>query len=170
MIRSHKSVWVTTLLLTLSFIITLLLPGQANAKNTGNQNPQLQQQELEGYYFAAARNGNLDVMTAFLDAGIPVDHRNVQSYTPLMIAAYNGQLAMVDLLLSRGANACLQDKRGNTALMGAIFKVELSIAKRLINTDCDHKITNQQGENALSFADLYQRQEISELLHSPASH
>ncbi|CAA0090767.1 Phosphocholine transferase AnkX [BD1-7 clade bacterium] len=165
MIRSHKSVWVTTLLLTLSFIITLLLPGQANANNTGN----LQQQELEGYYFAAARNGNLDVMTAFLDAGIPVDLRNVQSYTPLMIAAYNGQPAMVNLLLSRGANACLQDKRGNTALMGAIFKVELTIAKRLINTDCDHELTNRQGEDALSFADLYQRQEISELLRSPTT-
>ncbi|PMO98175.1 ankyrin repeat domain-containing protein, partial [Vibrio splendidus] len=86
-------------------------------------------QSLVGLFFDAARLGNNEVVDAFVSQGFPVDQRNNQSYTALMVAAYQGNRETVGLLLDSGANACLQDKRGNTALMGALIKREISIAK-----------------------------------------
>ena len=104
------------------------------------------------YFFAAARTGDITVLEHFLDAGFPIDQRNSQTYTALMVAAYNGQEAATDLLLEHGANACLQDKRGNTAMMGAVIKAEFNIVKRLYAKECDASLTNNAGMTLTEFA------------------
>ncbi|WP_029835172.1 ankyrin repeat domain-containing protein, partial [Vibrio parahaemolyticus] len=77
-----------------------------------------QYQSLVELFFDAARIGNNEVVETFVSQGFPIDQRNNESYTALMVAAYQGNKDTVRLLLDSGANACLQDKRGNTALMG----------------------------------------------------
>lgn len=111
-----------------------------------------QVQLLVDYFFAAARTGDITVLEHFLDAGFPIDQRNSQTYTALMVAAYNGQEAATDLLLEHGANACLQDKRGNTAMMGAVIKAEFTIVKRLYAKECDANLTNNAGMILTEFA------------------
>lgn len=111
-----------------------------------------QVQLLVDYFFAAARTGDITVLEHFLDAGFPIDQRNSQTYTALMVAAYNGQEAATDLLLEHGANACLQDKRGNTAMMGAVIKAEFNIVKRLYAKECDASLTNNAGMTLTEFA------------------
>ena len=111
-----------------------------------------QVQLLVDYFFAAARTGDITVLEHFLDAGFPIDQRNSQTYTALMVAAYNGQEAATDLLLEHGANACLQDKRGNTAMMGAVIKAEFTIVKRLYAKECDASLTNNAGMTLTEFA------------------
>ncbi|MGI2092285.1 ankyrin repeat domain-containing protein [Shewanella oncorhynchi] len=111
-----------------------------------------QVQLLVDYFFAAARTGDITVLEHFLDAGFPIDQRNSQTYTALMVAAYNGQEAVTDLLLEHGANACLQDKRGNTAMMGAVIKAEFTIVKRLYAKECDASLTNNAGMTLTEFA------------------
>lgn len=111
-----------------------------------------QVQLLVDYFFAAARTGDITVLEHFLDAGFPIDQRNSQTYTALMVAAYNGQEAATDLLLEHGANACLQDKRGNTAMMGAVIKAEFTIVKRLYAKECDANLTNNAGMTLTEFA------------------
>ncbi|MCU7962994.1 ankyrin repeat domain-containing protein [Shewanella sp. SM20] len=111
-----------------------------------------QVQLLVDYFFAAARTGDITVLEHFLDAGFPIDQRNSQTYTALMVAAYNGQEAATDLLLEHGANACLQDKRGNTAMMGAVIKAEFTIVKRLYAKECDVNLTNNAGMTLTEFA------------------
>ncbi|MCT7944310.1 ankyrin repeat domain-containing protein [Shewanella septentrionalis] len=111
-----------------------------------------QVQLLVDYFFAAARTGDITVLEHFLDAGFPIDQRNSQTYTALMMAAYNGQEAATDLLLEHGANACLQDKRGNTAMMGAVIKAEFTIVKRLYAKECDANLTNNAGMTLTEFA------------------
>lgn len=111
-----------------------------------------QVQLLVDYFFAAARTGDITVLEHFLDAGFPIDQRNSQTYTALMVAAYNGQEAATDLLLEHGANACLQDKRGNTAIMGAVIKAEFNIVKRLYAKECDANLTNNAGMTLVEFA------------------
>jgi len=118
--------------------------------NHSHDNEQIR--ELMDYFFAAARTGENEVLTHFIDAGFPVDQRNEQSYTALMIAAYNGQERATLSLLARGANACLQDKRGNSAIMGALIKGEWSIMKHLYNQDCDPNLTNGSGMTLEDFA------------------
>ncbi|MBY7729119.1 ankyrin repeat domain-containing protein [Vibrio splendidus] len=112
-------------------------------------------QSLVGLFFDAARIGNNEVVDAFVSQGFPVDQRNNQSYTALMVAAYQGNRETVGLLLDSGANACLQDKRGNTALMGALIKREISIAKDLYQAECSPELRNKAGLNLKEFAEIY---------------
>ncbi|MCZ8488973.1 ankyrin repeat domain-containing protein [Vibrio lentus] len=113
-------------------------------------------QSLVGLFFDAARIGNNEVIDAFVSQGFPIDQRNNQSYTALMVAAYQGNRETVGLLLDSGANACLQDKRGNTALMGALIKREISIAKDLYQAECSPELRNKAGLNLKEeFAEIY---------------
>ncbi|MFH0273774.1 ankyrin repeat domain-containing protein [Vibrio jasicida] len=112
-------------------------------------------QSLVELFFDAARIGNNEVVDTFVSQGFPIDQRNNQSYTALMVAAYQGHRETVRLLLDSGANACLQDKRGNTALMGALIKREISIAKDLYQADCSPELRNKAGLNLKEFAEIY---------------
>ncbi|WP_104026824.1 ankyrin repeat domain-containing protein [Vibrio jasicida] len=112
-------------------------------------------QSLVELFFDAARIGNNEVVDTFVSQGFPIDQRNTQSYTALMVAAYQGNRETVRLLLDSGANACLQDKRGNTALMGALIKREIGIAKDLYQADCSPELRNKAGLNLKEFAEIY---------------
>ena len=111
-----------------------------------------QQQEVIDIFFAAARTGNSEVINEFLKHGFPVDVRNKDGYTPLMMASYYGHQDIVTSLLKKGADRCLRDNKGNTALMGAIFKLEWSIAKQLKNVDCDVNAKKTGQKTVAEFA------------------
>lgn len=130
-------------------------------------NPDSDIQQLQRYFFAAARTGELAVLKEFLTAGYPVNERNAQSYTALMIAAYAGRASAVEVLLQAGADACLRDKRGHTALMGAMIKAEWTIARTLYNIDCDKEntakatdvVTDKSQMTAAQFAEVFGQSE-----------
>ncbi|BGP17460.1 hypothetical protein JCM10213_003257 [Rhodosporidiobolus nylandii] len=84
-------------------------------------------------FFAAARQGLVDVLRAPLEAGLPVDLTNENGDTLLMLAAYHGNLEAVELLLKHGANPNSLNDRGQSPLAGAIFKSSDSIAQALLN-------------------------------------
>ncbi len=109
--------------------------------------------QLTAYFFSAAKTGEVEVLTEFLNNGFPVDQRNGQSYTALMMATYYGHKNAVETLLDSGANACLKDKRGHTAMMGAIIKAEWGIAKRLYKEDC--KKAHSSGKTLAQFAAVF---------------
>jgi len=109
--------------------------------------------QLADYFFAAAKIGETEVLSEFLNNGFPVNLRNNQSYTALMMATYHGNKEAVDILLNHKANACLKDKRGHTAMMGAIVKAEWSIAKRLYKEDCTE--AHSTGKTLAQFAEVF---------------
>lgn len=111
-----------------------------------------QQQELIDLFFAAARTGQHEVINEFLKYGFPVDVRNHEGYTALMMSAYYGHQEIVTTLLKNGAERCLRDNKGNTALMGAIFKLEWSIAKQLRKVDCDANAKQTGQKTTAEFA------------------
>ncbi|WP_239994304.1 ankyrin repeat domain-containing protein [Photobacterium phosphoreum] len=117
--------------------------------------------KLISLFFDAARIGNNEVLNEFISAGFPMNERNAQSYTALMVTAYYGHESSVELLLNKGANACIEDKRGNTALMGALLKGEIKIARKLYNANCsygDHR--NKSGLSLDEFATLFGQQKV----------
>lgn len=117
---------------------------------------------LEEYFFNAAKIGETEVLSEFLEKGFPVNLRNNQSYTALMMATYYGNKKAVEILLNSGANACLKDKRGHTAMMGAIVKAEWGIAKRLYKEDC--KKAHSSGKTLQQFAAVFgQTDKLKEL-------
>jgi len=120
--------------------------------------------QLNDYYFSAARMGDMDLMQAFLEAGFSANLANDKGYTPIMIAAYQGQENMVNYLLEQGADPCTEDKRGNTALMVAIFRAEIFIAKTLLTQDCNPNHQNKAGQTPLMYAALFDRQSVIDYL------
>ncbi|MDO6711908.1 ankyrin repeat domain-containing protein [Aliiglaciecola sp. 2_MG-2023] len=121
--------------------------------------------QLKKLYFDAARNGDIELLSTFYNAGLSVNIANEKGYTALILSAYNGQTETVNYLLSvEDINPCQEDIKGNTALMGAIFKGNFRIAKSLMGLDCEVDQANQNGQTALMFATLFDRQEIIEEL------
>lgn len=124
-------------------------------------------EQLTSYFFAAARAGDTVVLNEFLQQGFPVDQRNSQSYTALMVATYAGQQQAVELLLQQGADACLRDKRGHTAMMGAIVKAEWTIGKILYPIDCKEDqpvdvktpVTDKAKMTVAQFAEVFGQSE-----------
>ena len=110
------------------------------------------QQELVDLFFAAAKIGNSEVINEFLKHDFPVDVRNKDGYTPLMMATYYGHQTIVTTLLKHGADRCARDNRGNTALMGALFKMEFAIAKQLRQVDCDAQAKKAGQKTTAEFA------------------
>jgi ankyrin repeat protein len=123
------------------------------------------QQELVDLFFAAAKIGNSEVINEFLKHGFPVDVRNKDGYTPLMMATYYGHQDIVASLLKHGADRCARDNRGNTALMGALFKMEFAIAKQLRQVDCDVQAQKTGQKTTAEFAKVIgQEKQLQKLI------
>ena len=123
------------------------------------------QQELIDLFFTAAKTGNQEVINEFLKNGFPVDVRNPQSYTALMMAAYYGQQSIVDILIKYGADRCARDSKGNTALMGAMFKLEWGVVKQLRKVDCDVNAKQTGQKTVAEFAKVIgQENKLKEMI------
>ncbi|MEL0660010.1 ankyrin repeat domain-containing protein [Psychromonas arctica] len=146
------------------FVLAITSPFTFANANADEANQEKAYEQLIPYYYAAARTGDNEVISEFLNAGLPIDVKNHKGYTALMIATYNGQKNVVNTLIKEGANVCAQDNRGNTALMAAVFRGEFSIAKTLMSEDCDENQQNKAGQTAVMYASLFGREELRELL------
>lgn len=111
-----------------------------------------------------ARRGDVDVMEAFLDAGLNPSLINENGHSLLMIAAYNEQAGMVDLLAARGADVDSPDNSGNTPVMGLCFKGYPEIVARLLGLGADPNASNNAGATALMMAVMFGQREIAEML------
>ncbi|WP_288388712.1 ankyrin repeat domain-containing protein [uncultured Alteromonas sp.] len=127
--------------------------------------------DLKAHYFDAAREGNVELLQAFYQAGLDGNVADEKGYTALILAAYHGHNDAVSYLLGKeNINACQEDNKGNTALMGAIFKGHLSVARKLMFAQCNIDETNSQGQTALMFASLFDRQSlVNELIEQGAN-
>lgn len=123
------------------------------------------QHELVDLFLDAAKIGNQEVIEEFLKHGFPVDVKNSQGFTALMMATYYGHQPTVTTLLKHGADRCARDNKGNTALMGALFKMELAIAKQLSKVDCDAAAKKQGLKTVEDFAKVIgQSERLQQLL------
>lgn len=68
-----------------------------------------------GQLLEACRTGNVEAVTALLDAGADPVHADDSGMTPLMAAAENGNTAIISALLDAGAPWHAQDNDGYTA-------------------------------------------------------
>ncbi|ADH68122.1 tRNA(1-methyladenosine) methyltransferase and related methyltransferases [Nocardiopsis dassonvillei] len=84
-----------------------------------------------------AREGRTEELLEFLDHGLPVDARDEQGNTLVMLAAYHGQEAAVRALVDRGADVDLRNDRDQTPVAGALFKGEEGIVALLVAAGAD---------------------------------
>jgi uncharacterized protein len=93
--------------------------------------------ELAGRLFDMARTGNTAALSAYLEAGVPVNLTNGAGDTLLMLAAYHGHPETVRMLTERGADVNRSNDRGQTPLAGAVFKGEDDVVELLVAAGAD---------------------------------
>ena len=84
-----------------------------------------------------ARTGQTAELLDFLDHGVPVDMRDADGNTFLMLAAYHGREETVLAMVARGADVNLRNARDQSPVAGAIFKGEDSVVRALVAAGAD---------------------------------
>ena len=114
-----------------ALLALLLCAGLAQAEPAPD--PAAIRAELAQRYLDAAREGRLEVLQAFIEAGYDLDTQDARGYSALILAAYHGHAEAVDALPPPAPIPPAGRPRQHRP-DGAIFKAELGIAHRLMNT------------------------------------
>lgn len=117
--------------------------------------------DLAHTLFEAAREGNTELLRAYLAAGAPATMTNAAGDSLLMLAAYHGHVDTVRLILEHGASADAANDRGQTPLAGAAFKGYIDVARALLDAGADPDAGQPSARDA---AQMFARQEILDLL------
>jgi ankyrin repeat protein len=109
----------------------------------------------------AARNGDIELLRSYLDAGAPATLTNSAGDSLLMLAAYHGHAETVQLILHHGGDANAANDRGQTPLAGAVFKGYSDVARVLLDAGAD---PDAGTPSARAAAQMFARTDILELL------
>ena len=120
--------------------------------------------ELAGRVFDLARAGSTEELTAYVDAGVPVNLTNDKGDTLLILAAYHGHPETVGALLDRGADHSRANDRGQTALAAAVFRQSADTVTRLIDAGAD---PDAGGPSARATAIFFELPAMVQLLDRP---
>lgn len=110
--------------------------------------------ELARRVFDLARGGQTEELTAYVDAGVPVNLTNEKGDTLLILAAYHGHPETVGALLDRGADHSRANDRGQTALAAAVFRQSTDTVSRLMAAGADPDAGGPSARATATFFDL----------------
>ncbi len=111
--------------------------------------------------FGLARKGDVERLTAYVDAGVDPNLANHKGDSLVMLAAYHGHVATVAALLERGADPDRPNDRGRTPLAGAVFKDEPDVITALVAGGAD---PDAGQPSALATAQMFERADLLALL------
>ncbi|MBN1092994.1 ankyrin repeat domain-containing protein [Blastococcus sp. TML/M2B] len=117
-----------------------------------------------GHLFDLARQGNTEVLAAYIDAGVPVDLTNSSGDTLLVLAAYYSHGETVAALLERGADHARINDKGQTALAAAVFKQAEDAVRHLLAAGADPDAGEMTARMTAQFFGLTA---MTELLDAP---
>ncbi len=98
---------------------------------------------------AAAQTGDVATLTRLLDAGTPVDSRDTQGRTALLLATHANQVAAARVLIARGADVNAKDIIQDSPYLYAGAEGRLEILRPMLTSGADLKSTNRYGGTAL---------------------
>lgn len=84
-----------------------------------------------------ARAGDWRELVEFVDRGLPIDVRDGEGNTMLMLATYHGHAEAVGELIAKGADVNLPNHRNQAPIAGALFKGEDEIVMLLRQAGAD---------------------------------
>jgi len=111
--------------------------------------------------FDAARNGDIVLLKAAVEAGLPINLTNAQGNTLLMLTAYAGHAESTQELLSRGADANRVNDRGQCPLAGAVFKGYNEVVNILVAGGADPRLGTP---TAIQTARMFNRSDLLAVL------
>jgi ankyrin repeat protein len=107
-----------------------------------------------GQLFDLARDGDVEQLVGYLDAGVAVDLTNGKGDSLLMLAAYHDHLDAVRVLLARGADHARINDRGQTALAAAVFRRSREGVQLLLDAGADPDLGGPSAVELARFFDL----------------
>ncbi|MEU5841248.1 ankyrin repeat domain-containing protein [Rhodococcus sp. NPDC047139] len=119
--------------------------------------------EIAQHTFAAAREGDVETLVAYVDAGVPVNLTNETGDTLLMLASYHGHAEAVQALVDRGADVDRLNDRGQSPLAGAVFKGVDAVVGVLTEAGADPRLGHPTAEDTAkmfgrdAYLELWQR-------------
>ena len=128
---------ISRIMLLLMLAVTGLLASNVlqptvHAQSSGVKHP------LAAELFAAARADDANLIRKLLDRGVPVDARNGQSRTALLIATHANSVNAARALLEAGADVNSMNAEDDTALTLAIAEGHTEIARLLLEAGADY--------------------------------
>ncbi len=112
-----------------------------------------------------AGRGDKNIVTSFLEAGMPVDViRTTDGWSPLIAASFYKKTEIVELLLEKQASVNLQDKYGKTALMQAAAMGAEDIVTILLKNGANPNLQDQNGRTALMEANSKKHAQLAQIL------
>jgi len=100
----------------------------------------------------AVMSGNLAEITRLVQAGVSVNERKQDGFTPLMLAASRGNMKITEYLIGQGADLNLRNDIGQTALLIAAAGGHKSVIEQLVVAGADVKAVDDSKRNAIAWA------------------
>jgi ankyrin repeat protein len=110
--------------------------------------------------FELAREGETEELTAYVDAGLPVNLTNDKGDTLLILAAYHDHPETVAALLQHGADTKRLNNRGQSALAAAVFRRSERGVLALLAAGADPSAGNPSAREMATFFELPEMEQL----------
>ena len=121
--------------------------------------------ELAAKLFNYARTGDSASLKTYLSAGIPINLRNSNGDTFLMLASYHNHPSLVaELITDFGADINILNDKGQSVLSGAVFKDYTEVVKVLVEKGGDKLDIRGGKPTAVQCAAMFKRWECAEIM------
>lgn len=101
-------------------------------------------------WFEAVKQNDTVSLKKLLDLNIPLDSRDAQGRTALLIATHNNAIQAANLLINSGSDVNAKDNLQDSPYLYAGAEGKLEILKMTIAAGADLKSTNRYGGTALT--------------------
>lgn len=108
--------------------------------------------------------GNVEEVKRLLGQGMPVNTRDDDNRTALMIAADRRDRALVELLIAHGAEVRVRSAQGDTPLIDAAEGEDSALVALLLASGAEVNAANNFGDTALIRAAIHGRKEAATVL------
>ncbi|WP_158727727.1 MULTISPECIES: ankyrin repeat domain-containing protein [unclassified Flavobacterium] len=98
-------------------------------------------------YYLAGKPNQIETINYFLAKGVPLNTRNSDGNTPIMVAASTRDTAVLELLLPLVSNVNAQNEKGESALTIAVKYGTPEAVRALLNKDANPKVLNKDQHN-----------------------
>jgi len=113
-------------------------------------------------------SNNLEFANELIKRKIDINHKDLNSQTPLHYVAYHKTLEIAELILIYGASLAIEDNYGNQPLWIAVFNArgDYEMVKTFLKFKPDVNHKNKNGKSPLDFAKQIHDQALVNILEN----
>lgn len=167
---TRKRILILNLLVLLILVSLVVLKNRQ--KDASHSSPENARRELvaKNIQFSAdafiksVRDGNIEAVKLFLDAGMSPESKDEGGSTVLMNAAIKNGYSVAQLLVDHGADVNARTQEGETPLTIAALMGGTDMVKILLKAGADLNAKDNRGETPLAHARSHNHTEVVDLL------